>query len=234
MNETTLTRLKIGIERAVRPVVASIAWKLKTREELLAHVTAVFEEEAARLGDDTLALERTEARFGSPTELTEQLQASVPGNDRLTDFFERVFDGTVLRTWRHALGYATAAAVMPAILCLVYAVEGRMAEWPIAAGFFVLSFAWVVVVGGMRDALFGPRGRSWPRAAVFGLASCFVIPVFTLAVCFAVTGDWRSSVADGANLLPEGLLAPGAMAAWATAFAVSARAQKEWASLQLD
>ena len=51
MNELTLTQLKIIVERAVRPVRASTARKRKMREELLAHVVGVFEEEGARLGD---------------------------------------------------------------------------------------------------------------------------------------------------------------------------------------
>jgi hypothetical protein len=233
MNEATLIRLKIDVERAVRPVVASTAWKLKTREELLAHVTAVFEEEMDRLGDETLALARTEERFGSPAELTEQLQASVPANDRFTDFFERALDGTVLHSWRHTLCYAAGAAIMPAILCLAYALKGQMAEWPIAAGLFVLSFSWIVVIGGMRDALFGPRGRSWPRAVLFGLASWLTIPIFVLTVCWILTGDWRSSFADGARLLPLGVMTPPALVCWAFAFTVNARAQKEWTSLQL-
>ena len=59
MNESTLTQLKILVERAVRPVRASTARKRKMREELLAHVVGVFEEEAARLGGEEAALERT-------------------------------------------------------------------------------------------------------------------------------------------------------------------------------
>jgi ATP-dependent Clp protease ATP-binding subunit ClpC len=83
MNESTLTQLKIVVERAVRPVRASVARKRKMREELLAHVVGVFEEEAARLGDDRAALERTALRFGNPAEVTSQLQESVPAGDRI-------------------------------------------------------------------------------------------------------------------------------------------------------
>ena len=70
MNESTLTQLKIIVERAVRPVRASTLRKRKMREELLAHVSGVFEEESARLGDDRAALERTALRFGNPAEVT--------------------------------------------------------------------------------------------------------------------------------------------------------------------
>ena len=76
MNESTLTQLKIIVERAVRPVEASIARKRKMREELLAHVVGVFEEESARLGDDRAALERTALRFGNPALPRE---AMIPG-----------------------------------------------------------------------------------------------------------------------------------------------------------
>ena len=48
MNESTLTRLKIIVERAVRPVRASVSCKHKMREELFAHVIGVFEEEFSR------------------------------------------------------------------------------------------------------------------------------------------------------------------------------------------
>jgi hypothetical protein len=76
MNESTLRQLKILVERAVRTVRASLSCKRKIREDLLAHVTTVFEEEIARLGDEKAALERTAQRFGNPTELTWQLQES--------------------------------------------------------------------------------------------------------------------------------------------------------------
>jgi hypothetical protein len=88
MNESTLTRLKIVVERAVRPVRASVSCKRKMREELLAHVIGVFEEEISRLDDEHTALERTALRFGNPSEVTSQLQESVPAGDGITQFFE--------------------------------------------------------------------------------------------------------------------------------------------------
>jgi hypothetical protein len=88
MNETTLTQLKILVERAVRPVRASMDTKRKMREELLAHVSGVFEEEAAKLGDELIALDRTSQRFGNPAELTGPLQESVPALDFTLCFVE--------------------------------------------------------------------------------------------------------------------------------------------------
>src|SRR5262249_61466072 len=93
MNESTLTQLKTLVERAVRPVRASMSRKRKMQEELLAHVSAVFEGEAARLLDEQAALERTAQRFGNPAELTGQLQTSVP----TSDFLQRLWESMALR-----------------------------------------------------------------------------------------------------------------------------------------
>jgi hypothetical protein len=62
---------------AVAPVLASRSRKAKMREEMLAHVTSVFDDEFARSNDEPAALAKTVERFGDPAELTRQLQASI-------------------------------------------------------------------------------------------------------------------------------------------------------------
>lgn len=81
MNDSSLSQLKIIVERAVRPVRASTGRKFKMREELLGHLCGVFEEESARNVEDRIALERTSLRFGNPAEITSQLQDSVSAMD---------------------------------------------------------------------------------------------------------------------------------------------------------
>src|ERR1051326_3923523 len=82
VNDAALTQLKILVERAVRPVRACTFNKRQMREELLAHVNAVYEEEA-KLGDESDALARTAQRFGAPAELTRQLQSTVSWSSTL-------------------------------------------------------------------------------------------------------------------------------------------------------
>ena len=48
MNDEILKELKIVVEQAVRPVRATMARKRQMREELLAHLTAIFEEEVGK------------------------------------------------------------------------------------------------------------------------------------------------------------------------------------------
>jgi hypothetical protein len=73
----------IMVERAVRPVRAGGARKLRMRQELLAHLTERFEAERARLGDDAAALDETTRRFGDPAEVTRELQSVVPVYERI-------------------------------------------------------------------------------------------------------------------------------------------------------
>jgi hypothetical protein len=234
MNESTLTRLKILIERAVRPIQASTSRKRLMREELLAHVTAVFEEEAARLGDDHLAIERTEQRFGNPADLTVQLQESVPASDRWARFLEQVFVGPGVSTLRLAFRYALLTLLPGAYLLTAFFFQGRLAEWPIVVAWAVLAFVGVFLVRRMRDALFGPGGRSWRKAALVGAAAWLLLPCVTFAQCLTFSGDWRSSLLDVLPLLAVALLAPAVLIGSVLAFPLDARAQHEWARLQID
>src|ERR1700722_8286441 len=107
MNESTLTELKILVERAVRPVRAGLRRKQQMREELLAHVSAVFEEETHACVDEPAALARTVERFGDAADLTGQLQATVPARDAFDRFVDHVWyrpgEPTLRRAVRHAL-----------------------------------------------------------------------------------------------------------------------------------
>src|SRR5438270_6785872 len=97
MSESTLTQLKIIVERAVRPVRASRGRKQKIREELLAHVCGVFEEESARSSSEEAALERTALRFGNSIEVTSHLQESIPTSDNILRCLEGRPDESMLR-----------------------------------------------------------------------------------------------------------------------------------------
>lgn len=90
MNETVLLKLKLIVERAVRPVQASLASKKKMREELLAHVVGAFENELPYSTDEESALNQVEKRFGDPDELSRSLQQAVPWTDRSRFYFERL------------------------------------------------------------------------------------------------------------------------------------------------
>ena len=189
MNEPTLTGLKILVERVVRPVRASTSRKGKMREELLAHVVGVFEEEAARLGDERAALERTALRFGNPAEVTSQLQESVPARDAVRRYWE---GRPGEPAWRTAIRFAwvsgTFALVVAAFVlapCTVGLVGGWSPEALILSLCAVLTIpAWlsglVFLTSFLEKALYGPAGRSWLKVALLVAGSwLFMLLWFT-------------------------------------------------------
>jgi hypothetical protein len=74
--------LRIQVERVVRPIRARYERKDRMREELLAHLTRLYEDELSRTGDPQSATAGAICRFGDPRALSRELQASVPWLER--------------------------------------------------------------------------------------------------------------------------------------------------------
>jgi hypothetical protein len=243
MNESTLTQLKILVERVVRPVRASSAYKRKMREELLAHVVAVFEEEAGRLGDERAALERTAERFGDPGELTGRLREALPAGERLAGLVEPLIfrhgESTLRRAVRHSL---LVGAEILAFLLFTWLVWGRVSEWPTEALYhgsvFVvvcgLTFSFTFLAHWMRRALYGPAGRSWPRLLLVAAAAWLIIPAVTFGMCLEFSGNVWSSLTDVLPLVAFFGAVPLLLAAVVSLTAAQTRSAEEWASLPVD
>jgi hypothetical protein len=245
MNEPTLTGLKILVERAVRTVRASTSLKGKMREELLAHVVGVFEEEAARLGDERAALEQTALRFGNPAEVTGQLQESVPARDAVRRYWE---GRPGEPAWRTAIRFAwvsgTFALVVAAlILAAALFTVGSVGAWPREA--LILSLcavltipAWlsglVILTSFMEKALYGPAGRSWLQVVLVVAASCLFVPLWFAAWSWP---DWSSEWVvshPNAIVLAGYLIVPMHVCALAQSSRLRGQNQKEWESLPID
>jgi ATP-dependent Clp protease ATP-binding subunit ClpC len=241
MNESTLTQLKIIVERAVRPVRASIARKRKMREELLAHVVGVFEEEGARFGDERAALEQTALRFGNPAEVTGQLQASVPAGDSIARFFEGQPGEATL--W-----------VLLRLACMASAWEliGVCATWFAAEWVTVMprevmiTFAYVFL--GLPVYLFGlafltdwfekrvydPAGVSRLRVALSAAGSLLFMLLF---VAGAAWSDWPTGWDHLGVVLFAGMLAAYSVAlGWGLAHSNAPRRRyhQEWGRLPIE
>jgi hypothetical protein len=240
MNAATLTQLKVLVERAVRPVRASMPCKRKMREELLAHVMAVFEEEAARLGDECTALERTGQRFGGAAELTGQLQAAVPASDALAGFMDRLWyfpgEPALRRASRRTL--LLVGAFLPLYLLAVWWSWGSdwpTEVWPLLArvllGVTILEFGFTYLAEGMRRALYGPDGRSRPRSILIAVATILLIPV---VVCVLDAGVMRWGPGDVLSILFVACSSLWALVALAGENAERLRSHQEWASLLVD
>lgn len=86
--------LRKQVERAVRPVRAGRDRKLVMREELFAHLTAIYDEELLQQQEKHTALTAALSRFGEPADLTTELKASVGLSERsayYSDLFTHCF-----------------------------------------------------------------------------------------------------------------------------------------------
>jgi hypothetical protein len=221
MTESTLTQLKIIVERAVRPVRASTARKRKMREELLAHVVGVFEEEAARLGDDRAALERTALRFGNPAEVTSQLQESVPARDAIRRYWE---GRPGEPAWRTAIRVAWVSGILALVVavvvlapCIVASVMvGSFGAWPREALIQCLCAiltipAWlsglVFLTSSMAKALYGPAGRSWLKVALLVAGSWLFMLLWFAAWSWPIlSAMWAHSTSNLNVIMAAGFL----------------------------
>jgi hypothetical protein len=241
MNESMLTQLKIIVERAVRPVRASTARKRKMREELLAHVVGVFEEEGARLGDEGAALERTALRFGNPAEVTSQLQESVPAGDSIARFWEgRPGEATLWVLIRLAC-VASAWALVGGAATLFGAewvtVLPREAMIPFVYIFLappVYLFGLAFLTDWIEKGVYDPAGVSRLRVALSAAGSLLFMLVFVARPGLL---DWPTRWDHLGSVPLAGMLAAGSVVvAWCLARenAERRRYHKEWRSLPIE
>jgi hypothetical protein len=243
MNGFTLTQLKILVERAVRPVRASVCSKRKMREELLAHVTAVFEEELARLADEQAALERTAQRFGNPAELTGQLQESVPALDAIQHFEERFADWVFVRpcesTLRRAVRYTINMELVTFLLLFAMWLPLRRAVgecpadalWstcPVLLISGYLGFAIGILESSIRRLRGERTRRSWLQL-VLALAGSTIVSMMLGLFAYGVSprlAFWVFFLTVGSPVV----------LAWhlAHAFAARMRYHEDWASLPME
>ena len=170
------------VERAVRAVHASPARKRRMRQELLAHLTGLVEEEKARGGDKRQALARALQRFGDPTGLSRDLQASVPRPERwegqLANWFLRRPGETGLRHGARlaALGAAIMFVGLNIPPLIAVAAGGKWSDagvGPAVPGVFAGYVFLSVLLGyGFFQELAGrPGAASLLRAAAYGMGA---------------------------------------------------------------
>jgi len=243
MNDSTRTQLKIMVERAVRPVRTVLSRKRKMREELLAHVSAVFEEETAKLGDEASALTRTGQRFGNTAELTVQLQSSVPWNEKgawyWENFFKKPGTSPLYRAGRLALVTGTISSALMSLCFLIGKPPPFIVISFLITIFMVLSVSWFLflpLIDWLQHRLFTTPGWSWKKVAYLALASgAFVVPFWIIGL--VITSIFHL---DSSGPYPLPMLGLAAIITSVAFFFIArlaneeSRHYQEWASLPIE
>lgn len=206
MSDSAKHELMVVVERAVRPVRASVYHKRRMREELLEHLSAVFDSEMELQSDISTGLELAKRRFGDPVKLTEELQQAVPWWDRLRSLGEsmNLHPGEPMsHFFAKCVTFALAICVVTLLVALPAMMAGGKAgdigialHVVLAMGIFIAfgSFLFIFVLARIGLALYGDEGRrsKWTAARCM-LATLFVFPVLFFAFYLAMSGDiWQS------------------------------------------
>jgi ATP-dependent Clp protease ATP-binding subunit ClpC len=195
------------VERCVRPVRANVKRKRRMREELLAHLAAICEEEQqAKPIDAPAALDAAARRFGDPAELARELQASVPRSERIDCQIEywlgwrapETVLRMLLRTSFISFCLLAAVAVVAILAGVLFSHDSRNDIGVVLRVFLSMmflcpagqfGFGWCYFKA--RDALWGAFGhnRSRGRALAWLIGTAVVVLSCGLGFVFIVEGS---------------------------------------------
>lgn len=238
------------VERVVRPVQCNIARKRKMRDEMLAHLSAIYDKELTRSGDPVVALEAAAKRFGNPKELTAELQATVPRIERWGAVYNSWFDWRPPETaerWMLRLG-GQVTCVMLLTCGLAAAVAAREFGWsknvllvvrPIAAMALVMPISMAttgICYYRMRNSLVGVFGKRKSTSRALSWAAILAVATTAIGIGFLVMayGGLPNPASDFWILAVFGLVWAGFTLLHARANGPQEIRDTHWALLDLD
>jgi ATP-dependent Clp protease ATP-binding subunit ClpC len=193
-------RLKLMkiVERAVRPVRAGTPFKRRMREELMAHLTAIYDDELLRHESPSAALDEAARRFGDPAQLSGELQSALSWHERISYIAERFVAYRAPESAAHfslrmaVRTFALLATILGAVLLGIFLGYGAIEDVRTLARMFaaiilltpIAQFVvWLAYIK-MRDAEWGAFGsrKSAGRALVYAFAIAIASDLYCLSV----------------------------------------------------
>lgn len=238
------------VERAVRPVLANIVRKRRMRDEMLAHLSAIYDEELTRSGDPIKAVNTAAARFGDPTELTTELQATVPKLEQWEMRLDLIFGWRPPETaTRWMLRLSSQIALVMLVTCLLAAMRllwefgwsenVLLVVRPIAAMTIVLPLSFLVSGTSyyqMRNSLVGVFGKRKSTSRALLWAALLAVSTTAVGIGFLVMayGGLPNPACDFWILAVFGLVWAGFTLLHARANGPQEIRDTHWALLDLD
>jgi hypothetical protein len=241
----------IVVERVVRPVRANIARKRRMRDELLAHLSAIYDDELARSEDPVAAVNAAAKRFGNTIELTAELQATVPRREQWEHSLESWFGWHAPETatrWMSRVAIQLFLIMFGTCLLTATLAFGEFGwsygVWltvrPIAAAALVMpicAFSYgVCYYRIIRNHFFGVFGsqRSWSNVVFWAALLNFTTVASSLIFLIISYGSLAAAVAAFYPIVVFGLIWAGSAIAFAPIFGPQEIRDTTWALLDLD
>jgi hypothetical protein len=252
MTDEVTTQLMTIVERAVRPVLATKARKRGMREELLGHVTDVYDDEMAQGASGSVALVRTRERFGDPAAITRQLQQSVSRRSRFGGTIERYNDWgrrpgepamrLAFRHMRAGLAFSLLVLVLMTVSAVALDASRRNAwgflvRLAVVEGMFLACGSFVLVWWSQNigEALFAdPLHRNWRNAAPYLMLSAICLPAGAFMVFALLVHDLNGAMHQTALACWLAPLAPLLFALVGRAIVQEQEFEARWSALSID
>lgn len=245
-----MKELMIHVERTVRPICAEQIKKCRMREELYAHILGIYELEREGGADEKTALASACQRFGQPSELTVELQETVPRLARAFAFIEGL---TLRRTEESAVrhscrmtGYYTIlfAALCTFAIGVDYLLVGRAFKSAIqlqivfAIGLFFITNIFIFTLIGHAMCRQFEAGLLRPRSWLVSGGLCALAALTTLGTGWGFLLLLPLDSSTVSEFLPRWFVFAGFVSAGFVAVArfvaLEAERSRPWNSLSIE
>jgi hypothetical protein len=153
MSDPVWNDLAAHVERMLSSLPASRLRKSMMREELLAHLLALYDEEVGQRGNETLALHEAKDRFGTPSDLSDDLLQSIPFSERV---FGNLFPAKENSMWRWLLLVLGVIAILVGLGFVMPAVAHlRDQANEVGMAVALLTLGLVLTMGGLASLGYG-------------------------------------------------------------------------------
>src|SRR5262245_54196631 len=153
MSETTFATFDDYLEKTLASLPMCASRREATRDELLAHLFCVFEDEFARCGDEAKAAAQTLRRFGAADELQTDLDASVPVRERIISWL-LLNKGKIM--WRLFLVFGV-VLVLVGMGLVMPAVQQMLFQEVLMLSVVLLGVGFAICAGGVWSFVHGVR-----------------------------------------------------------------------------
>jgi hypothetical protein len=178
------------------------------REELLAHLESIYDQEYARLNDPDAAFRHASQRFGDPADLSREFQRNVPLQERFSYRIERLFAWRAPESGsRYCLRMAVCCLILMVPMWLLAAMQLIVVGWhperwfilrPITALLLLLpanQYLLGLLYLKIRDSLLGAFDRPQSLPTAIFLAALMAILVLASLFAFDVIAESNVSIA---------------------------------------
>jgi hypothetical protein len=166
MNDVVADPLQAYLDRLVAAAPTSRARQQEMREELQAHLVALYEKELLRLQDERAAAQSAIQQFGASEDLSNELQASVPFWERFIFLVQE--KGAIMWRWLLLLG----CVAIPVGLGFVFPAIAKFNNPDLAVrsesvglSIALLVLGITVTLGGLGSCIWGAMLKLRPKSS---------------------------------------------------------------------